>query len=79
MGPRAGTARRRRVLFINMFFEPSIAATAQMLSDLAPELHDRGWSAEVLCSNRLYEDASVKLPGTDRAGGFLACSDSISS
>lgn len=61
---------RNRILFINMFFEPSIAATAQHLSDLARHLAAHGWSVEVLCSNRLYEDASAKLPLSERAGGI---------
>lgn len=61
---------RRRILFINMFCEPSIAATAQHLSDLARHLAAHGWSVEVLCSNRFYEDASAKLPLSERVGGI---------
>ena len=72
--PREGStpfqlkAPNRRILFLNMFGEPSTAASAQYLADLSRYLADEGWLVEVLCSNRLYEDPAAKLPAREKIG-----------
>lgn len=62
--------KRRLVLFVNMYFDPSIAATAQHLSDLVRHLAACRWAVEVLCSNKLYENTSIRLPSFERAAGI---------
>jgi putative colanic acid biosynthesis glycosyltransferase WcaI len=43
------------VVFLNRFYAPDIAATGQMLSDLAEDLSAAGWSATVITSQSSYE------------------------
>ena len=72
--PREGStpfqlkAPNRRILFLNMFGEPSTAASAQYLADLSRYLADEGWLVEVLSSNRLYEDRAAKMPAREKIG-----------
>ncbi|MDX1681509.1 MAG: glycosyltransferase family 4 protein [Phycisphaeraceae bacterium] len=44
-----------KLLFINQFFAPDYAATAQMLSDLAGRLVAAGHDVRVLCGRRRYD------------------------
>jgi glycosyltransferase involved in cell wall biosynthesis len=51
-----------RVVFVNRYFFPDLSATSQMLSDLACSLARHGIEVHVVCSDRLYEDATKRLP-----------------
>jgi glycosyltransferase involved in cell wall biosynthesis len=49
-----------RVLFINQYYWPDVAATAQHLADLAEDLAERGFAVDVLCSQGDYQSAGSK-------------------
>ncbi|MCC6579291.1 MAG: glycosyltransferase family 4 protein [Phycisphaeraceae bacterium] len=48
-----------RMLFINQFYWPDMAATSQMLSDLAQRLAARGHEVHILCSRGKYDDGTA--------------------
>ncbi|MFH1702712.1 MAG: glycosyltransferase family 4 protein [Nitrospirota bacterium] len=52
----------KKVLLLNQTFYPDNAATSQHLTDLALELIKRGYSVDVICDARSYENRSFKLP-----------------
>lgn len=43
-----------RLLLVNQYFWPDMAATAQLLSDLAEDLASRGWSVQVITGRASY-------------------------
>lgn len=47
-----------KVLFVNQFYYPDVAATAQIMADLAEHLVERGHEVHVLCSRGQYDDGS---------------------
>ncbi len=47
-----------RILLINQFYYPDVAATAQQLSDLGEHLVEAGHEVTVLCSRGQYDDGS---------------------
>src|SRR5215831_2617247 len=51
-----------RVVFLNRYFFPDHSATAQILSDLAFHLADRGEQVDVITSRQLYDDPAATLP-----------------
>ncbi len=50
-----------RVLFINQFYVPDVAATGQLLADVAEELSFRGHDVHVICSRRAYNGGGLVL------------------
>lgn len=52
-----------RVLFVNQYYDPDHAATAQMLTDLAEDLAARGWSVSVIASRTRYSGPDPDTPG----------------
>lgn len=52
-----------RVLFINQFYAPDAAATAQMLADLCTGLSSRGVEVVVVCSRTAYSASSAQAAG----------------
>jgi hypothetical protein len=50
-----------RVLFINQFYVPDIAATGQLLADVTEELAGRGHEVHVICSRRAYRGGDLRL------------------
>ena len=52
---------RVKILFVNQFYWPDAAATAQQLSDLAEHLADAGHQVQVLCSARGYDANSSSM------------------
>jgi len=54
-----------RVLFINQFYVPDIAATGQLLADVAEELASRGHEVHVVCSRRTYNGGGLVLAGEE--------------
>lgn len=49
-----------KILFVNQYYWPDIAATAQQLTDLAESLAADGDEVEVLCSRGLYDDQDAR-------------------
>jgi glycosyltransferase involved in cell wall biosynthesis len=60
---RPGTGAR--ILFINQYYWPDHASTAQHLSDLAETLAEKGYACEVLCSRGGYKPGAPRLPETE--------------
>ena len=54
-----------RLLLLNQFYKPDVAATGQLLADLAEELARRGHHVHVLCSRRTYGGGQTKLPARE--------------
>ena len=48
-----------RILFINQFYKPDVAATGQLLADLTIELVQRGHEVHVICSRSRYEGGRI--------------------
>jgi glycosyltransferase involved in cell wall biosynthesis len=51
-----------RVVFVNRYYYPDESATAQLLTDLASGLVERGFSVQVVCSRQLYGVPQAQLP-----------------
>ncbi len=55
-------SRRPSVLFINQYYWPDHASTAQHLSDLAEDLGARGFDCQVICGRGSYRSGQSRLP-----------------
>ncbi len=60
---------RRHVVFLNRFYWPSVAATGQMLTDLAEDLAAAGWRVTVVTSRGEYGEAERDLPAEETRNG----------
>lgn len=58
-----------RILLVNQFYKPDVAATGQLLADLAEELACRGHEVHVLCSRNMYNGQTVILPAKETING----------
>ncbi len=58
-----------RILFLNQFYKPDIAATGQLLADLASELVQRGHEVHVICSRCRYEGGRLTLDPKEHTDG----------
>ena len=58
-----------RLLFVNQYYWPDHASTAQHLTDLAESLADRGHECHVLCSRGTYREGRAPLPGFEVRNG----------
>jgi len=56
---------RPSILFVNQHYWPDVAATGQVLSDLAEYLVGGGYEVEVLCSRGGYEGGKVDAPSRE--------------
>jgi colanic acid biosynthesis glycosyl transferase WcaI len=81
-----------KILLINQFFWPDVAATSQLLTDLARVLSERGYEVEVICGSSGYAVAdaldepnakihrSPTLPfGRGKAGRIISYASFLSS
>src|SRR5688572_30016809 len=59
-----------RIVFVNRYFYPDLSATSQMLFDLACRLVQQNIEVHVVCSDRLYDDPSQKLPPEENVRGI---------
>ena len=57
------------VLFLNRFYWPDVAATAQILTDLAEDLAAHGWTVSVVASRTMYEAHDHDLPVNEVRNG----------
>lgn len=51
-----------KILLLNQCFYPDVVSTAQYLSDLAVELAAKDHQVTVICSNRGYDDPTIRFP-----------------
>lgn len=49
-----------RILLLNQYYRPDVAATGQLLANLAKDLADRGHEVHVICSQRSYGGGNTK-------------------
>ncbi|HET7321133.1 MAG TPA: hypothetical protein VFI96_01480, partial [Longimicrobiaceae bacterium] len=57
------------ILLLNRFYWPDVAATGQMLTDLAESLATEGWSVTVVTSRTGYAAGVNDLPREERRNG----------
>jgi len=57
------------IIFVNRFYRPDQSATAQILTDLAEALAERGWRVSVITSRQLYGDARARLQARETLCG----------
>jgi len=57
------------VVFLNRFYWPDVAATGQMLADLAEDLAAAGWDVRVVTSRSVYGGAGASLPRDETHNG----------
>jgi colanic acid biosynthesis glycosyl transferase WcaI len=64
LGGRSSPVRLvgKRILFINQYYWPDHASTAQHLADLAESLAERGYECHVLCSQSRYKPGEPRPP-----------------
>jgi len=67
--PEYPSARRSRVIFVNRFYWPDESATAQILTDLAEALAERGRSVTIVCSRLSYADTETLHPAEETRKG----------
>ena len=58
-----------RVVVVNQFYWPSIAATAQLLTDLCESVARRGHEVTVVCSQGDYAGGAERLPARETHNG----------
>ncbi len=72
-GPRSSRqvahGRAGRILFVNQYYWPDHASTAQHLTDLAEELAAQGHECHVLTSRNRYEPGAAQLPLHEERNG----------
>jgi colanic acid biosynthesis glycosyl transferase WcaI len=61
-GAEAVSTQRRRVLFVNQYFPPDEASTAQILGDLVEAACREGFECRVVTSDRGYADPKLRYP-----------------
>lgn len=63
------TNTRRKLVFLNRYFDPDLSATSQLLTDLARGLVRRGFDVHVVCSRQKYDDPAALLAATEILNG----------
>jgi len=58
-----------KILLLNQFYPPDVAATRQLLADLAVGLVYKGHEVHVLCSRRVYGGGMEKYPAEQLING----------
>jgi len=61
-------SRLKHIVFVNRFYRPDQSATAQILTDVAEALSERGWRVTVIASRQRYGDARARLPARETLG-----------
>ncbi len=59
----------KKILFINQYYWPDRASTAQHLTDLAESLSDRGYECHVLCCKGGYQGNRSEVPSNEVHNG----------
>ena len=63
------TGAARRILFVNQYYWPDHASTAQHLTDLAESLADQGFECHVLASQGRYKPGEPRPPAHETHQG----------
>jgi glycosyltransferase involved in cell wall biosynthesis len=63
------SAEAPRLLFVNQYYWPDHASTAQHLTDLAESLAAEGYEVHVLCAQGRYSGAGERPPARERRNG----------
>jgi UDP-N-acetylglucosamine:LPS N-acetylglucosamine transferase len=58
-----------RTLFLNQFYVPDVAATGQLLADVAQELAAQGHEVHVICSRHAYSGGAERFPAEGVVNG----------
>jgi colanic acid biosynthesis glycosyl transferase WcaI len=58
-----------RILFVNQFYIPDVAATGQLLADVAEELAAQGHQVHVICSRRTYTGGATTFAANELING----------
>ncbi len=58
-----------RILFLNQYYIPDIAATGQLLADVTEELAAQGHEVHVICSRRTYTGGSAVFAARETIKG----------
>jgi len=58
-----------RILFLNQFYVPDVAATGQLLADVAEELAAQGHQVHVICSRRTYSGGAATFAANELVNG----------
>jgi len=58
-----------RILFLNQFYIPDVAATGQLLADVAEQLAAQGHQVHVICSRRTYSGRKEVFPAVETING----------
>jgi glycosyltransferase involved in cell wall biosynthesis len=58
-----------RFVFLNQYYAPAEAATAQLLTDVCEHLAAEGHRVSVVCSRRSYPDPSIVYPASETIRG----------
>jgi glycosyltransferase involved in cell wall biosynthesis len=66
---KPGGDRPKRLLFINQYYWPDHASTAQHLADLAESLAEEGYECHVLCGQGRYKPGSPRPPAREVHNG----------
>jgi len=61
------------IVFVNRFYRPDQSATAQILTDLAEAMAERGWRVSVITSRQNYGDARARLQARETLCGVRVC------
>lgn len=59
-----------RICFVNRYFYPDVAATSQLLADLAFDVAEGGHNVKVITSRQRYEDSTARLPPREFVRGL---------
>ena len=68
-GQSMSRGKGMRILLLNQFYKPDVAATGQLLSDLAESLARRGHEVHVVCSRRRYDGGKLPMPREEVVDG----------
>jgi colanic acid biosynthesis glycosyl transferase WcaI len=69
LGPADRSSHPRRILFINQYYWPDHASTAQHLTDLAESLAAEGHECHVLCAQGRYQPEAPRPPAREVRNG----------
>lgn len=58
-----------RILFLNQYYVPDVAATGQLMADVAEELAAQGHEVHVVCSRRSYCGGTAMFRPNDTTNG----------
>jgi len=59
------------VLVASQMFHPDIAATAKVMTDLALDISEKGYSVNAICQNRAYNDPDEKYSYQEQVQGVI--------